>query len=193
MLAAFRRGRHMVISRRRTLQIASVALGGRLRRAGAAAPQPGAGDAAAPLVPLNRFPRMVQEFFVARVRAIEEAAERDRQALQTRADAEAYVAAARTRIRTLFGPQPPKTPLRPRVTGRLERDLYAVEKVIFESRPGFFVTANLYLPKGERKPRPGVVGSCGHSVNGKAYEAYQSFSQALARMGYVVLIFDPIG
>jgi dienelactone hydrolase len=38
-----------------------------------------------------------------------------------------------------------------------------------------------------------VVGTCGHSVNGKAAEAYQSFSQGLARMGYVVLIYDPIG
>ncbi|MBA4192172.1 MAG: hypothetical protein C0467_29705, partial [Planctomycetaceae bacterium] len=41
--------------------------------------------------------------------------------------------------------------------------------------------------------RPGVVGSCGHSHNGKAEPAYQSFCQGLARMGYVVLIFDPIG
>jgi dienelactone hydrolase len=37
------------------------------------------------------------------------------------------------------------------------------------------------------------VGSCGHSHNGKAEPAYQSFCQGLARMGYVVLIFDPIG
>src|SRR5690606_37517046 len=68
-----------------------------------------------------------------------------------------------------------------------------IEKVIFESRPGFLVTANLYLPKGRSFPRPGVVGSCGHSVNGKAGETYQAFSQGLARLGYVVLIFDPIG
>jgi dienelactone hydrolase/pimeloyl-ACP methyl ester carboxylesterase len=40
---------------------------------------------------------------------------------------------------------------------------------------------------------PGVVGSCGHSANGKAAPAYQSFAQGLARQGYVCLIFDPIG
>src|SRR6185503_17563025 len=42
-------------------------------------------------------------------------------------------------------------------------------------------------------PRPGVVGSWGHSTGGKAEPPYQSFAQGLARMGYVVLIFDPIG
>ena len=48
-------------------------------------------------------------------------------------------------------------------------------------------------PKNRKFPLPGVVGSCGHSNNGKAADAYQSFAQGLARMGYVVLIFDPIG
>jgi hypothetical protein len=40
---------------------------------------------------------------------------------------------------------------------------------------------------------PGVVGTCGHSTNGKAAEAYQSFAQGLARLGYACLIYDPIG
>ncbi len=144
-------------------------------------------------VPLNRFPRVVQEHFVAQVRAIESEANAVRASLKTKADAEGYVRAVREKIATCFGPLPEKTPLRPRVTGVLDRDTYTVEKVIFESRPGFLVTANLYLPKGKPGPRPGVVGSCGHSATGKAEPAYQSFAQGLARMGYVVLIFDPIG
>jgi dienelactone hydrolase len=75
----------------------------------------------------------------------------------------------------------------------VERDQYRIEKVIFESRPEFFVTANLYVPRGRTFPLPGVVGSCGHSANGKAYEGYQAFAQGLARMGYAVLLYDPIG
>jgi len=71
--------------------------------------------------------------------------------------------------------------------------VYKIEKIIFESRPNFLVTANLYIPKGRTFPRPGVVGTCGHSANGKAAEAYQSFAQGLARQGYVVLLYDPIG
>ena len=85
------------------------------------------------------------------------------------------------------------TPLNPRITGAVERDAYRIEKVIFESRPNFLVTGNLYVPKGRDFPLPAVVGTCGHSNNGKAYTQYQSFAQGLARQGYVVLIFDPIG
>ena len=99
----------------------------------------------------------------------------------------------REKIDSCFGPWPEKTPLNPRVTSVVERDQYRIENVIFESRPGFLVTANLYVPKGRDFPLPGVVGSCGHSDNGKAAEPYQSFAQGLARLGYVVLIYDPIG
>ncbi len=153
----------------------------------------GAEPARQAMQPLNRFPRMVQEYFVERVRSAEREADKVRNALKTKADAEKYVETVRAKIRASFGPFPEKTPLNARVTGVVERDAYKIEKVIFESRPGFLVTANLYLPKGRKFPLPGVVGTCGHSANGKACDAYQSFSQGLARMGYVVLIFDPLG
>ncbi len=146
-----------------------------------------------PLPPMNRFSRMVQEYFVACVREAEEKGNRQRAALRRKSHAQDYVRSVRERIQTCFGPWPEKTPLNPRVTGTVERDVYNIEKIIFESRPGFPVTANLYVPKGRKFPLPGVVGTCGHSTNGKAAEAYQSFAQGLARMGYVTLIFDPIG
>ncbi|NLS98237.1 MAG: prolyl oligopeptidase family serine peptidase [Planctomycetaceae bacterium] len=145
------------------------------------------------LQPLNRFPRMMQNYLVRRVREVEALANERRAALKTKADAEKYVQSVRERIRTCFGPEPKRTPLNPQITGVVERDAYNIEKVIFESRPGMLVTANLYVPKGREFPLPGVVGTCGHSTNGKAETAYQSFAQALARQGYVVLIYDPIG
>ncbi|HUG69936.1 MAG TPA: acetylxylan esterase [Pirellulaceae bacterium] len=143
--------------------------------------------------PLNRFPRMVHEFFVRQVRASGERHIHKLNQLKTKADAEQYVRDAQARIRQAFGPEPERTPLNPRVTGTVERDGYRIENVIFDSRPGFPVTANLYIPTGSTSPMPAVVGSCGHSANGKAAEAYQSFAQGLARLGYVCLIFDPIG
>lgn len=146
-----------------------------------------------PLATLNRFPRMVQEFFVARENSLHQQRLERLAALKTKADAEAYVQAVRGKIRESFGPFPEKTPLNARVTNVVERDAYKIENVLFESRPGFLVSANLYIPKGRRFPLPGVVGSCGHSANGKAIDTYQSFCQGLARLGYVVLIFDPIG
>jgi len=144
------------------------------------------------LKPLNRFPRMVQEYFVDQVRQVEAEADARRAALATRRDAQAYVQSVRERIQQSFGPWPEKKPLKPRVTGVIDRDQYRIENIIFESRPNFLVTANLYIPKGRDFPLPGVIGTCGHSANGKAYAGYQSFAQGLARMGYVVLIYDPI-
>ena len=145
------------------------------------------------LTPLNRFPHMVQEYFVGQLRQIEQRGDERRAALRSRQDAEAYIRDVQDKIQQCFGPWPEKTPLNPRITGTVERDLYRIENVIFESRPGFLVTANLYVPKGRDFPLPGVVGSCGHSNNGKAAEPYQGFAQGLARQGYIVLIFDPIG
>jgi dienelactone hydrolase len=147
----------------------------------------------AALEPLNRFPRMVQEFFVEQLRAFEAGNRRTKAALKTRADAKAYVAAVREKIRACFGPFPRKTPLNARITGVLERDSYRIEKVIFESRPELLVTGNLYVPKGGAGRCPGVLGVCGHSDTGKGEAAYQSFSQGLARKGYVVFIIDPLG
>jgi dienelactone hydrolase len=146
-----------------------------------------------PLVTLNRFPRMVQEYFIECVRQVEQTADKRRSALRSKKDAETYVRDVKEKIQQCFGPWPDKTPLNARVTGILERDSYNIEKVIFESRPGFPVTSNLYVPKGRQFPLPGIIGSCGHSTPGKATPYNQSFAQGLARQGYVVLIFDPIG
>ncbi|MBS0201730.1 MAG: acetylxylan esterase [Planctomycetes bacterium] len=145
------------------------------------------------LAPLNRFPRMMQEYLGTRVAASQKMAELRQARLTTKEDAEAHVQNVREMIRQSFGPFPDRTPLKPRITRIVQRDAYKIENVIFESRPGFLVTANLYVPTGRKWPLPGVVGSCGHSTNGKAADAYQSFAQGLARQGYVVLIFDPIG
>ena len=192
---AFRSLRSDRISRRKLLR--TLSLGG----AGLALPfelpayamQAAPGSGASPLAPLNRFPRMVQEFFVERENGIYRQRLKRLGALTTKADAEAYVKEVRAKIREAFGPFPQKTALNPRVTNVVERDTYKIENVLFESRPGFLVSANLYVPKGRRFPLPGVVGSCGHSANGKAIDTYQSFAQGLARLGYVVLLFDPIG
>lgn len=143
--------------------------------------------------PLNRFPRMVHEFFVRQVRELEQRNHRIKRNLNSRSDAENYVRQVREKIRLCFGPFPARTPLNATVTGILTRPTHRIEKVIFESRPGFPVTANLYLPSKISQPVPGVVGTCGHSSNGKAEPAYQAFAQGLARQGYACLLYDPIG
>lgn len=153
----------------------------------------GAVEESSSLSPLNRFPRMVQEYFLGRFREIEKVSEKRRSRLQSKSDAEAYVREVQGKIQKCFGTWPQKTPLNARTTSTLERDAYKIENVIFESRPGFLLTANLYLPKGSKTPLPAIIGTCGHGDPGKATPIYQSFAQGLARKGYIVLIFDPIG
>ena len=143
--------------------------------------------------PLNRFPRMVHEFFVDQVRQAERRHLKTLDQVKTADDARKYVETVRSKIRQCFGPEPERSPLNPRITGVVDRDEYKIEKLIFDSRPGFPVTANVYVPTGRKGPMPGVVGTCGHSSNGKASNAYQSFAQGLAKLGYVCLIYDPIG
>ena len=145
-----------------------------------------------PLRPLNRFPRIVQEYFVEQVRRAQRERLERLDAVRSREDAEAYRDEVRAKIASSFGPFPEKTPLNARVTGGLERDAYTIENVILESRPGFPVTANYYRPRRYSGKLPGVVGTCGHTDNGKAGGTYQAFAQGLARQGYAVLLFDPI-
>ncbi|MBK9168313.1 MAG: acetylxylan esterase [Bryobacterales bacterium] len=128
-------------------------------------------------------------------RLLRENDERRRAALEA-VNGPAARTALRSRVRSAMlraiGGLPQRTDLAPRTAGELRRDGYRIEKVIYQSRPGFSVTGNLYLPAGAGR-HPAVLHSCGHSVNGKASAAYQRVSIGLARLGFVVLTFDPIG
>lgn len=112
----------------------------------------------------------------------------------TPAALKARQAEAREKLLTALGGFPARTPLNPQITGRVERDGYAVEKVMFESRPHHHVTAHLFLPDPKRFPgrRPGIVIPCGHSLNGKASIAYQRGAVKLAKLGMVAIVYDPI-
>ncbi len=86
-----------------------------------------------------------------------------------------------------------KTPLNPRRTGAIERSDYQIQKIIFESSPRFFVTANLYIPKRGKKPFPAVLQPTGHSTAAKARAFYQTLALGLVKSGFVVLTYDPLG
>ena len=92
-----------------------------------------------------------------------------------------------------IGSLPERTPLKPQVTGRLERPEYTIEKVIYQSRPGFYVAADLYIPKTGQRPYPAVLGASGHYMESKAAGEYQNLWISLAKLGFVVLAFDPPG
>ncbi len=113
-----------------------------------------------------------------------------------KADWEAKRAGVRDALAEALGlaPMPEKTPLDARVTGKAERDRYTIENVLFESRPHFYVTANLYIPKDVPLPVPAVVVTMGHAMeHGKNYELYQRAQLGLVHQGFAVLGVDPIG
>ena len=98
----------------------------------------------------------------------------------------------RQSLLTMLGGLPSvKTPLNPRVTGKIQMDGFHIEKLIFESLPGFYVTALVYVPDDEPKKHPAVLVPAGHSANGKAY--YQALCQHLVKRRYVVICWDPVG
>lgn len=110
-------------------------------------------------------------------------------------------------------PMPTKTPLNAVIHGRTERPEYTVEKVYFESAPGFFVTGNLYRPKELKGKAPAVLFAHGHWQDARLSEEteanlrqeiatgqerfeqggrsrFQSMCVQLARMGCVVWQWD---
>jgi dienelactone hydrolase len=88
---------------------------------------------------------------------------------------------------------PERTPLNAKALGITQADGFRIEKILFDSQPGFHVTALLYLPDG--KPAgaklPALLIAPGHSATGKASDYFTSAT--FARNGFVVLSYDPIG
>ncbi len=89
---------------------------------------------------------------------------------------------------------PERTPLNSRVVATYDMGDYTMSNVVFYSRPELPVTANLYRPKNTSGKLPAVVCPIGHWLDlGKRGESLQTRCIKLAKMGYVVLIYDAIG
>jgi hypothetical protein len=127
-------------------------------------------------------------------------------------------AALRRQIQVALGlwPWPTRTPLNARVHGTVERDDYIVDKLVFESLPGHFVTGSLYRPKGRTGRLPAVLSPHGHWPGGRFHDAgdkeareaiasgaepfesaahhpLQARAVHLARMGVITFLYDMEG
>jgi dienelactone hydrolase len=94
-------------------------------------------------------------------------------------------------------PQPAKTPLRPKVVRHLEYEDYAIESILLETMPGYFLGGNLYLPLNKKSPAPAVLIPHGHWKRGRL-EDQPSYSVPalginLARQGYIAFAYDMVG
>ena len=111
--------------------------------------------------------------------------------IRSTTDAEFRKRLVRQKLMSIIGGLPDYSgPLNARTTGRLDAPGYVIEKVVFESLPGFYVTANVYRPVQPGR-YPGVLVQAGHTQEGKPEG--QRLAANLALKGFVVLAFDPIG
>ena len=83
-------------------------------------------------------------------------------------------------------------PFNTKETGTIRMNGYSIKNIMFQTRPGIYATANLYVPDGGGK-FPGVIVMMGHSILGRLYDNYQSVGHSLALNGYVSLCIDPWG
>jgi cephalosporin-C deacetylase-like acetyl esterase len=192
----------MKLTRRRFLECAgAVAAAGGLGRSARAAGQPQASRpiSGAPGVELNvdgaGLPDYSHDLERYLVRLANDARERRQRIVQGITTPQGVLDRQKAVVSELWkmlGDPPEKTPLNPRVTGKIERPGYRIEKLTFESRRRLYVTANLYVPSTPGR-HPAILAPLGHSTNGKAWPSYQKLFSNLARKGYVVLAYDPFG
>lgn len=92
----------------------------------------------------------------------------------------------------ISGPFPAKTPLNARITGIEKKDGYRIEKIIYESIPGFYVTGCLFIPDGLKGKSPAILNAIGHTSIAFRTEPYQKIILHLVQKGFIVFAIDPV-
>ncbi len=110
----------------------------------------------------------------------------------TRAEWVAHTARLRPRLHTVFDFPEISCPLCPRTVGKIERDDFTIEKVIYDAEPGSSVVAHLFLPKDVTFPVPALIFPSGHGGSKRAFYNHYA-GQIYAKAGLICLIPDPVG
>ena len=137
---------------------------------------------------------MMWDYIVGRIRVLDE--ERQARLAATATEEQIWALQHRTRshLGRMWGAFPrERTPLNARRVGTVERSGYVVEKIVYESQPSFFVTANLYRPGAPAGRLPAVIFPPGHTNSGKVSGSYEKQCILLARNGFIVITWDPVG
>jgi cephalosporin-C deacetylase-like acetyl esterase len=148
--------------------------------------KPGSDEAKAASTMLSRDVR-------ARLQAANRRSTEEWRQIKTKDDWEKFRDAKLKALRESLGlwPEPPKD-LKVQLTGTIEGDGYRIEKLVFESRPGLLVTANLYTPPKPGKSMPGILIIHSHH-NPKTQGELQDMGITWAKQGCLVLVPDQIG
>jgi cephalosporin-C deacetylase-like acetyl esterase len=137
-------------------------------------------------------PDMLLAHLTGKLNALAARWDQARERVKTAAETTARNRFVREKVREMLGAFPERNPLAPVVVRSQSRKGYRVENVMFQSRPDFWVTGNLYVPEGQG-PFPALISPCGHYGLARMQPDYQFAYLNLALSGFVVLAYDPIG
>ena len=140
-----------------------------------------------------QFGSMLWDYIREYLRVLDDRRAKRLAALESEADFLALRERVREQLLRMWGAFPTRTPLQSKQVGTVERGDHIVERIVFESRPSFHVTANLYRPSKPTGLLPAIIFPCGHASGGKVAASYQRFAMLMARQGFAVLTWDPIG
>jgi hypothetical protein len=145
----------------------------------------------------SRGDKLIDDYFRSQVKQISDACLAD---VKSKADWEKRRPELRRQFLEMMGldPLPPRTDLKPVITGKLDADAFTVENLHFQSSPGLYVSGNLFVPKKAKFPAPAILYVCGHApvvIDKVSYgnrTAYQHHAAWFAEHGYVCLIIDTL-
>jgi dienelactone hydrolase len=137
--------------------------------------------------------QMVTRDVRARIQAANQRDSKAWQQVKGRADWEKFRDARLEALRASLGKFPSHpADLNVRTTKTLEGDGYRIDNLVFESRPGLWVTANLYMPAKPAGSMPGIL-ICHSHHNPKSQSELQDMGMTWARLGCIVLVMDQLG
>ncbi|HUS06629.1 MAG TPA: alpha/beta hydrolase family protein [Bryobacteraceae bacterium] len=142
---------------------------------------------------LDGMPDMLLAFLSRKLNALAEKWDTERAKIRSAGDVQARNRFVREKLREMVHGFPERNPLGSVVVAKHERADYRVENVMFQSRPDFWVTGNVYVPLNRSGPFPGVISPCGHYPLSRMEPEYQSVYINMVKAGFVVLAYDPIG
>lgn len=141
----------------------------------------------------HELPDMLLAYLANQLNALATKWDRERDRIQTAADIGKRNGFVRESMRKMIHGVPERARPRAVVVRTLERDGYRIENLMFESRPDFWVTGNLYVPTAGRAPFPAIISPCGHYPLARMQPDYQAVYLNLVKSGFAVLAYDPIG
>jgi cephalosporin-C deacetylase-like acetyl esterase len=141
----------------------------------------------------EQHPDMLIGYMAAKLNALAAEWNLKRERIRTPAQIDERNRFVREKFREMIHGYPERTPLSPVVVATHQREGYRVENVMFQSRPNFWVTGNLYVPSTGAPPYPAVLSPCGHYPLARMEPEYQCVYINLVKAGFVVLAYDPVG